>query len=148
MEKLAHEIATNEETRQQIDTLQLYFERRSHDGVEGLEAKLEHSGRADCKLDAFAKKELFAKLLTRYSLYASAQEIFAFMLARADTRFRTYVLPRVDELSISEIDALVISDIVEPIVEEIGFGPFNVNDAIVAGMVYWLAEQCFVRWHK
>jgi hypothetical protein len=70
------------------------------------------------------------------------------MLARADTRFRTYVLPRVDELSISEIDALVISDIVEPIVEEIGFGPFNVNDAIVAGMVYWLAEQCFVRRHK
>lgn len=148
MEKLATEIANSEETRQQIDTLQLYFEHRSHDGVDGLEAKLDHSGRSDTKMDAFGKKELFVKLLNRYSLYASAQEIFAFMLARADSRFRANVLPHVGILSIVEIDALVISNIVEPIVEEVGFGPFNVNDAIVTGMIYWLAEQCFVRWHK
>lgn len=148
MEKLAHEISSSEETRQQIDTLQLYFERRSHDGVDGLEAKLERSGRSDVKMDAFAKKELFVKLLNRYSLYASAQEIFAFMLARADSRFRTGVLPHVGDMSIAEVDVLVMTNIVEPIVEEVGCGPFNVNDAIVSGMVYWLAEQCFVRWHK
>jgi hypothetical protein len=147
MEKLSDEMRDDKVTRDQIDTLQLYYKKRSHDGVDGLEAKLKHAGRDAEVLDAFEKKELFVKLLTRFSLYASAQEIFAYLLARAERRYKTTVLPMIGDLGVADIDNLISTAIVEPLVEEVGAGVFSVNDAIVLGMVYWLAEQCFVRWH-
>jgi hypothetical protein len=45
MALLAEEISTNKHVSDFIDTLQMYHEKHSHDGVEGLEAKLTHSGR-------------------------------------------------------------------------------------------------------
>jgi hypothetical protein len=38
--------------------------------------------------------------------------------------------------------------IVNPIVEECGGDIMSVNHNIVQGMVYWLAEQCFIKWHN
>jgi hypothetical protein len=147
MDKLAAEIHGDVKTREQIDTLQHYYGRRSHDGIHGLEEKLKHSGRHDEILDAFEKKELFVKLLNRFSLYSSAQEIFAYLLSRAERRFKISVFPSIDQLSPHDIDELISTSIVEPLVAEVGAGVFSVNDAIIMGMVYWLAEQCFIRWH-
>ncbi len=112
-----------------------------------MQAKLKVAGREDEYLEAIEKKEQFAKLLERWSLYASAQEIFAYLLAKAEYEFTYVIRPQIATISKVQVNELVRDRIVAPTVEECGATVFTVNHSTAMGMVYWLAEQCFVRWH-
>jgi hypothetical protein len=147
MQKLSHEMKTNQEIRHTIESLQFYYLRKSADGIDGLEAKLKAGDRHDEMLFAYERKEQFAKLLNKWSLYESAQEIFAYLLAKADHRFASAVQPKIKTCDQHEINQLVTQTIIEPLIEECGVGAFHLNHSIAMGMIYWLAEQCFVRWH-
>ena len=147
LKKLQDEVANNVHVRDTVEALAHFHKRRAADGVHGLEAKLKVAGRGDEFLDAIEKKELFAKLLDRWSLYASAQEIFAYLLAKAEHEFTYVIRPQLDGLSKVEVNKLVRDTIVVPIVQECGSSVFVVNHSMAMGMVYWLAEQCFIRWH-
>lgn len=148
MDRLAQEIDNSQQAKDIIGSLQFFYIQKSIDGVVGLEAKLIKAGRQDDLLYAFEKKELFVKLLDRYSLYASAQRIFAHLLAKTEHEFSQHIHPQIANLSHSEVNGLVGSRIVDPIVLECGAGPLDITHSIVMGMVYWLAEQCFIRWHQ
>jgi hypothetical protein len=148
LSRLQKEIEDNKQAREMIESLRHYYTRRAHDGVDGLEAKLKHAGRAHETFHALAKKELFVKLLEKWSLYASAQEILAHLLAKSEHAFTMYVLPQLSDLEEHEINAVIDAKIVEPIVSECGTSVFQMNHALAMGMLYWLAEQCFVRWHQ
>jgi hypothetical protein len=147
MEKLRHEIETNQTVRDTITSLQLFYLRKSDDGVEGLVPKLIRGGRQSETLFALEKKEQFAKLLERWSLYASAQEIFAYLLAKAEYRFSVEIKPKINKITSEDVDKMIASNIIEPLIDECGVGVFNLNHSIAMGMLYWLAEMCFVRWH-
>ena len=144
LEKLTKEIDSNERVRDTLDSLSRFHKKRTIDGVDGLEAKLKVGGREYEIFDALEKKELFSKLLERYSHYASAQEI----LARVEYNFQSFVYPQVDGLSIVEINELVDIRIIEPTITDCGVGVLSMDHSVAMGMVYWLAEQCYVRWHK
>ncbi|MET4689516.1 ABC-three component system protein [Sinorhizobium fredii] len=144
---LAKEIESKQEVQGIIDSLQFYFKQIAPDGIAGLEAKLTHAGRSGELYIAFEKKELFVKLLDKYSLYESAQKIFAYLLAKVEHEFNFTVHPQVTHCDVLQINQLISTKIVEPIVAECGVGPLDVNHNVAMGMVYWLAEQCFVRWH-
>lgn len=146
--KLQAEIEQNNQIRHTIEALAHFQTRRSRDGIDGLEAKLQAGGRADEYYDALEKKELFAKLLEKWSLYASAQEIFAYLLAKADYEFNQFVHPQIENLSRIQVNQIVKESIVVPVVGECGGAVFTINHSTAMGMVYWLAEQCFIRWHK
>jgi hypothetical protein len=145
--KLKEQFESNEQTQTTIDELTRYHTRRATDGIDGLESKLEASGRSDYYDDAIEKKEMFAKLLQRWSLYSSAQQIFVHILARAENEFTQVIYRQIPQKTPEEINALVIDRIVNPIVEECGGELLSVNHNLVQGMVYWLAEQCFIKWH-
>ncbi|AEO47302.1 ABC-three component system protein [Rhodospirillum rubrum] len=145
--KLKQQYECNEQTQITIDELARYHTRRTTDGINGLEAKLRASGRLDYYDDAIEKKEMFAKLLERWSLYSSAQQIFVHILARAENEFTQVIYRQIPQRTPEEINALVIDRIVNPIVDECGGELISVNHNIVQGMVYWLAEQCFIKWH-
>lgn len=147
LKKLEHEIESNVHVRQTIESLAYYYNRRSHDGVDGLQAKLQASGRESEYLVALEKKELFAKLLEKWSLYASAQQILAYLLAKAEHEFNSAIHPQITSLDKLGVNQLVTDKIVSPIVAECGSTLFAVNHGTAMGMVYWLAEQCYVRWH-
>ncbi|KQS91126.1 hypothetical protein ASG42_11620 [Rhizobium sp. Leaf391] len=147
MALLAEEIKTNQHVSDFIDTLQMYHEKHSHDGIDGLEAKLTHSGRSGETSLALRKKELFTRLLARYSMFDSAQQIFAYLLSKVEQDFRSYVLPNLAGSSAAEIDHLFGDYLIAPCANEIKSGVFCLNAAIATGMVYWLAEQCYIRWH-
>lgn len=148
MQQLADEVKNDIQKQNFIDTLQFYHERYSHDGVDGLEGKLAHAGRAD-EIDlALKKKELFTRLLAKYSMFDSAQQIFAYMLSKIEQDYLVYVLPNVESLTPAEIDQLIHERLVLPTVVEVGAGVFSINAALACGMVYWLAEQCYIRWHS
>jgi hypothetical protein len=146
--KLKEQHDRSEQTQTTIDELARYHTRRAPDGIDGLEAKLEASGRLSYYDEAIEKKEMFAKLLERWSLYSSAQEIFVHILARAENEFTHVIYGQIPTKSPEEINALVMDRIVNPIVEECGGDLISVNHNLVQGMVYWLAEQCFIKWHK
>jgi hypothetical protein len=148
LDKLKAEIEVNAQIRHTVENLQYFYERRAHDGIEGLEAKLIAADRKHELFLAFEKNEQFAKLLEKWSLYASAQEFFAYMLAKAEHEFTMSVLPRIRELDQGAVNQLVNDRIVVPTIAECGCSVFTLNHTIVMGMVYWLAEQCFVRWHQ
>jgi hypothetical protein len=148
LEKLNSEMEQNAQVRDVVEKLQRYHQKKTHDGVTGLEAKLTKAGRADSYFDAIAMKEMFAKLLDEWSLYASAQQIFIFLLARAERQFNDIILPQVAMLDAVGINKLTSELIVEPAVLECGASVFQLDHNTAMGMVYWLAEQCFVRWHK
>lgn len=151
VEKLLHKLKEqydcDEQTQITIDDLARYHTRRAPDGIDGLEAKLEASGRSSYFDDAIEKKEMFAKLLERWSLYSSAQEIFVHILAKAENEFTQVIYGQIPKKELEEINAMVIDRIVNPIVEECGGDLLAVNHNLVQGMVYWLAEQCFIKWH-
>lgn len=146
--KLKEQVESDEQIQHTIDSLGRYYAKRSHDGIDGLEAKLRFGGLEHTYLDAIEQKERFARLLAKWSMYSTAQQIFAHFLAKTETVFRSTILPEVSDKSEAEINALVIEKIIEPIVEECGSDVFVLDYDLVFGMVYWLAEQCYVRWHK
>jgi hypothetical protein len=148
MHRLADEIKNDQRVRDMVENLQRFYNRKSVDGIDGLEAKLTAGSRSHELLDALEQKERFSKLLEKWSLYASAQQIFAYLLAKAEHEFRFMVLPQITILNEVCINQLVSERIIYPLVDEVGDGVFNVDPGIVMGMIYWLAEQCFVRWHK
>lgn len=148
LQKLQGEIESNAHFRDTLESLRHYYTRKSHDGVDGLEAKLEKAGRKHETDAALEKKELFVKMLEKWSLYASAQEIFVHLLAKAEHEFSMSVLPQVSTLKEHEINQVVSTNIVNPIVQECGATVFQMNHGVAMGMLYWLAEQCFVRWHQ
>lgn len=148
MEKLAQEYAAGMISDAVIEELTDFYKRIPDDAVVGLEAKLQRAGRDAELIQALAKKERFAKLLERWSLYGSAQEIFVHILAMVDHRYSTRVLPQVDVLSPHQLDRVVEDEIITPLIEMVGADVFSMNHHSAMGMIYWLAEQCRVRWHS
>lgn len=145
--KLQEQYDGDEATQNIIDELARYHSRRASDGISGLEAKLEAAGKCDAFDEAIEKKEMFAKLLQKWTMYSSAQMIFSHILAKAEIEFTQVIYPQIPFKTEAEINAIVIERIVDPIVEECGDDLLAINHNLVLGMVYWLAEQCFIRWH-
>ena len=130
-----------------LKRLQRYHGGKVVDGVKGLEAKLTHVGRTEEIEDALERKESFAKMLDEWSLYSSAQEIFIHLLAKSEHLFNTEILPEISKLSDVDVNRRINQLIVEPTVHECGASLFKIDHFVAMGMVYWLAEQCFVKWH-
>jgi hypothetical protein len=148
LQKLEVEKGQDQKSIDRIERLQRYYIQRAHDGVNGLEEKLVRANRQQSYSDAIEMKEMFVKLLERWSLYASAQQIFVYLLARAERHFNDIILPQVSDLSPVEVNQLMNQLIVEPTVQDCGASVFEIDHNVAMGMIYWLAEQCFVRWHK
>jgi hypothetical protein len=146
--KLNAELENDQKAQAVIERLQRFYINRSHDGIVGLKNKLTKSGREETYIDAIEMKEMFVKLMEQWSLYASAQQIFVFLLARAERQFNDIIVPQISTLDTVGVNTLTNALIVEPTVAECGDSVFQIDHNVATGMIYWLAEQCFVRWHK
>ena len=140
LRKLEAEIADNAQTQETIQALKRFYNRRSDDGIEELEAKLDASGRQGELRAAMEKKEMFAKLLERWSLYASAQQIFVYLLARAEHEFNYNIYPKIESLQPVQVNELVTDRIVSPVVKLCGSTIFAVDHGTALGMLYWLTS--------
>ena len=148
LKHLDEQINQNDTVSETMDELVRYYSRRSVDGIDGLENKLNAAGMSHVYLDAIEKKEMFSKLLYRFSMYSTAQQIFVRFLAKAENEFNSVIYPEINNISESEINRLVLDRIVNPIVGDCVSDNFYVSHNHVIGMVYWLAEQCFIRGHR
>lgn len=132
-----------------IDDLQMFQDRRSSSTLVGLEAKLKAAERDDQVESAEQKKEHFAKLLAKWQHYPSAQKIFALFLARINDVFENHISPHATSLDRQEIDKIIDEKIIDPTLSDMGAGfeHFTINHSHVRGMIYWLADRCYVRWN-
>ncbi len=86
--RLTEEMAADEQFKERLESLQFFFERVSHDGVDGLEAKLAAASRQSEASRAIRLKEMFVRIMTKYSYFYSAQMILAHLLAIAEDEFK------------------------------------------------------------
>lgn len=145
--RLQEEVAQGRCSSDFMEQLQRFKKRVPEDGIVGLQAKLEIAGRSDQVLLAFEMKEQFAKLLEKWSLYGSAQEIFIYLLAMAEYKYSHQIFPQIANLAPVSIDELIDQKIITPAIDEVGVDVFSLDHQTAMGMIYWLAEQCRVRWH-
>lgn len=131
-----------------IDDLQMFQDRRSTGSLVGLEAKLTDAERQDQLESALMKKEHFAKLLAKMQHYPSAQKIFALFLARINDVFENHIVPHVSLLDRQKVDEIIEERIIQPTLSDMGSGfeHFTITHAHIRGMIYWLADRCYVRW--
>ncbi len=154
IEKLAAQLRAEVKEQQTFDgtvaNLAYYKRRREAlDGIVGLENKLKAGERLDLWEDALDQKVEFERLLEEWSLYASAQEIFAHILAKVERTFKGQVRPHLPNVTNEIADKLVDELIILPITNECSkVDHFFVNTNRALGMLYWLADRCFIRWHK
>lgn len=146
--KLAKEHATASKISTTIDSLRKYESPTVYDGILGLENKLDHAGRADEKHFALDAKETFAKFLAEWRFYESAQAMIAFCMAVIESEYQMCVLPKIDKIEIDEINEVIREKIIIPLLNDMSGGSLYVDSKIVCGMMYWLADQCYIRWHR
>ena len=149
LKSLDTEIKGNHAMEGFIDDLQMFQDRRADEDVAGLDQKLRKAERIDQIPDAQTKMELFNKLLTQLQHYPSAQKLFAYFLARINDVFENHICPYAPQLDRQSVDNLVEEKIIKPTIADMGngFEHFTLTHVHIRGMIYWLADRCFVRWH-
>ena len=132
-----------------IDELQHFCDSVDSEELIGLETKLERGERPDLILKATKEKELFAKRLAQHQHWQSAQEIYAYMLGRVRDRFESSIAPLLAQsTSHTEIDAAIISDVIEPCLKELQGNDLAINTTHLRGMMYFLTGNCFLKWER
>lgn len=148
LRRLADEVKQGHIAPSKMRSLQCWYEKVSVDGINGLEAKLAKVDKPPHLVQRAVKyKEDFSKLLEEWSLYPSAQQIFANCLADAEGKYNDNIYPRVNQTSLLEIEQLTANLIIEPLSAQFGDGDLDIDRRAAAGMIYWLADHCHIRWH-
>jgi hypothetical protein len=146
---LSEQISADESMIGFIDDLQFFINNRDDEKIVGLKQKLDVCGRSAAYGDAKRKKELFAKLLLKFERFSSAQELFAYIMAAIHETFDSKIIPATASMAAQQIDDLIDVEIIDKIMAEIGEGSdhLTLNRTHLKGMIYWLADKCYVRWH-
>lgn len=146
LEKLRAEIQLDSQTTCLINELQRYQEPKSKT-TKTLATKLEEGNRKDLIEFATDAKETFTKKLTKFSLFESAQEIHALILARIHNIFNTQIRPLIlvgaDRIYIE--NSIQIS-IIDPIVLDLSTDPLRYYNTEAYGMLYFLTGNCHIDW--
>lgn len=144
---LREEMADKVELQHTMESLSRFERRVAADDVVGLKAKLQTGGRAGEYNFALNDKEDFTKLLVRMQRYGAAQEILGIILAEIDFKHRHLIEPRINELTKAQINQLVEDEIIKPLIDQLDVTEFGMTHSMAMGMIYWLAERCYVKWH-
>jgi hypothetical protein len=146
-EQYRKEKENNVRFRETVERLQHYQTQADGGLVLTLEEKLQQGGREDLIRFALATKEMFTKKLVKYSLYESAQEIQAFLLAEVYSRFHEFVYQDVcDKKPADVVNARIRVQIIEPLLGMLGENILKHYAEDINGMLYFLTGNCHIKW--
>jgi hypothetical protein len=90
---------------------------------------------------------MFRRRVERFQHFPAAQEIYAFLLGQALTRFNIYVQPAIlSGKSVDEIKVLINKEVIELIIDSIPDHEPTCDHPAIYGMVFFLTGNCFVEW--
>jgi hypothetical protein len=146
--RLCEDLAADKRVKDTIEKLRRYEKPVSPDGIAGLEDKLNHAGRQDELFYALEQKERFAMFMAEWSFFETAQKLIALALATIEYEYAVHILPNVTSLDRQQVDCLIHDRVVVPLFNDIGVDVLDLDQNLIMGMVYWLGDQCYVRWHQ
>ncbi|WP_162653304.1 ABC-three component system protein [Lentilitoribacter sp. Alg239-R112] len=152
LQRLSSEI--NQEQKKSLERflgdLYLYVQKRDQADDDDLETKLVSANRTMEIKNAEQSLESFVMLLEQYQYFPSGQKLFGFFLGRIHDVFCHQILNRINSLNDSDIDRIIQTEIIDQTITDMGegFEHFTLTHKHVRGMVYYLADRCFVRWDK
>lgn len=114
----------------------------------GLEEKLHNGNRSAYLRFAESSKDKFTRKLLKNEHSETAQEIYAFLLAKVYSNFETYIYPRLNEGHPDEfINNLVSNYIIKPIEDILGDNLLRIYEDDINGMIYFLTGNCHIKWN-
>lgn len=143
-------MANDEYFYERVQNLKFFQEPVEHEDGEpsNLKEKLEHAGRIHEYKRARRCNEHFLKLLEKYGLYKSAQELFGYIMANIESSFQRKVMPSIVAGKEAEIvDALIYESVVDAIVSDIPDTELFLNHTHIEGMLYYIGDKCHIQWH-
>jgi hypothetical protein len=146
--KISEEKAAGLQISYTIEKLARFEKQISTDGIDGLENKLTHADRAGEIRYALEAKEDFVKLMAEWRFYESAQQMIVAALAIIEYEYNFNVIPKSNLSTIQQMNDIIKNEIIFPLLNDMSGDAVTVDINHVAGMIYWLADQCYVRWHQ
>lgn len=149
IQRLKKEMADNNICKETLENLTHLSTRTSREKLIGLEKKLEAGNRIEDIDFAQDVKEAFYRKIKRTENYASAQEIYAYLLSEVCSRFVDHVYPCIIEgKSKSEVNFLIAKFVFEPIQCMLGENILKIFRTDIEGMLYFLTDNCHIKWSK
>lgn len=131
-----------------IEELQHFKSYAKNEEVIGLEKKLENGNRLKYLNFAERSKEKFSKKLLKNEHSETAQEIYAFLLAKVYRRYEDHIYPRLSEgHSEGFINQLVDEFIINPMEDLLGENLLRLYEDEISGMIYFLMGNCHIKWN-
>lgn len=131
-----------------IEELQHFKSYAKNEEVIGLEKKLENGNRLNYLNFAERSKEKFSKKLLKNEHSETAQEIYAFLLAKVYRRYEDHIYPRLSEgHSEGFINQLVDEFIINPMEDLLGENLLRLYEDEISGMIYFLMGNCHIKWN-
>jgi len=147
-EKLEEEKKNTTGITEMIEELQHFKSYAKDEEVIGLEKKLENGNRLKYLNFAVRSKEKFSKKLLKNEHSETAQEIYAFLLAKVYRRFEDHIYPRLSEgHSEGFINQLVDEFIINPMEDLLGENLLRLYEDEISGMIYFLMGNCHIKWN-
>ncbi len=131
-----------------LSDLYLYVHARDESDPDTLEQKLESANRSSERRLAVRALERFQMLLETYQHFPSGQKLLGFFLAQIHDVFCYQILGK--GLTDAQIDGIIQSQIIDKTILDMGrgFKHFTLTPVHVRGMLYYLADKCYVRWDE
>ncbi len=146
-DKLSKEIYDSKQVQETCDILKEFIA-TNEDEVIGLEKKLERGGMQYQAAYAKSCKERYAKNLTKFSMFESAQVIHAYLLGKVESGYAAHVLPELARVSAEQKFALMRKAVLDPIEASIGSNPLGLHSPEIDGMAYFLTGKCRLKWER
>lgn len=147
-EKFEEEKKNSTGITEMVEELQHFRAYAEDEEIIGLEKKLENGKRIKYLNFAERSKEKFTKKLLKNEHSETAQEIYAFLLAKVYRRFEDHIYPRLSEHHSEEfINQLVDEFIVNPMEDLLGDNLLRLYEDEISGMIYFLMGNCHIKWN-
>jgi predicted CopG family antitoxin len=147
-EKLEQEKQNSTVFSEMVEELMHYKSYAENSEMIGLEKKLENGNRLRYLNFAESVKEKFTKKLLKNEHSETAQQIYAFLLAKVYSRFETHIYPSLNAGHTEEyINQLVVEFIIKPLEELLGNNLLHIYEDEINGMIYFLMGNCHIKWN-
>ncbi len=147
-DRLEEEKKSTKGIAEMIEELQHFKSYAKDEEVIGLEKKLENGNRLKYLNFAERSKEKFSMKLLKNEHSETAQEIYAFLLAKVYRRFEDHIYPRLSEGHSEDfINQLVDEFIINPMEDLLGENLLRLYEDEISGMIYFLMGNCHIKWN-
>ncbi len=145
--QLDSESSGDQVIQSKVDDLEYFLTEAEYSVGRTLAEKLKDGGReSDIRL-ATIQKERASKKLHRHSTKLSAQKIYAFILSKIHSDFRTYITPLIEQnYDKAVIEERISEKVIEPTIGYLESNKLELTYDDIRGLIYLLTGNCHIEW--